>query len=259
MSLRVDAVSWRVAGRLVVDGVDCTPPRAALTGLLGPNGSGKSSLLRLVAGVLDPDAGRVELDGTDLVATSRRERARQVALVEQDTVVDVPLTGRQAVTVGRTPHTPRWGGLTTRDHDVVDAALAEAGAGPFADRDLGTLSGGERQRVHLARALAQEPRLLLLDEPTNHLDVHAQLDLLDVVRRLTGRGVTVLAALHDLNVAAAACDHLVLLDRGRVVAAGDTREVLRPEVLEPVYRVRCTVLSHPRTGRPVLAFDPPGT
>src|SRR5690606_32343354 len=118
------------------------------------------------------------------------------------------------------------------------------------------LSGGERQRVHLARALAQEPELLLLDEPTNHLDVHAQLDLLALLHRLTARGVTAVAALHDLNLAASACDHVVLLDAGRVVAEGPVTDVLRPDVLEPVYQVRCHVLTHPTTGRPVLTFDP---
>ncbi|WP_024288873.1 putative F420-0 ABC transporter ATP-binding protein [Cellulomonas sp. KRMCY2] len=256
MSLRLDHLAWSVEGRVILGGVDCTPPRRGLTGLLGPNGAGKSTLLRLIAGVLRPDAGRALLDGDDLLALPRRERARRVALVEQDSASQVPLTVRDAVLLGRTPHGSRWGGLTAHDEAVADAALAEAGVVEFADRLLGTLSGGERQRVHLARALAQDPDLLLLDEPTNHLDVHAQLDTLDVVRGLTARGVTVLAALHDLNLAAAACDHLVLLDAGRVVATGPVAEVLRPEVLEPVYRVRCLVMTHPETGRPVLTFAP---
>ncbi|WP_199423869.1 putative F420-0 ABC transporter ATP-binding protein [Actinotalea solisilvae] len=256
MSLELDRLAWSVGGALIVDGVDCTPPRGALTGLLGPNGAGKSSLLRLVAGVTAPDAGTARLDDVDLLALGRRERARRVALVEQDAVAAAPLTVRDAVLLGRTPHGSRWGGLTERDHEVADRALHEAGVAAFAPRLLATLSGGERQRVHLARALAQEPALLLLDEPTNHLDVHAQLDTLDVVRGLTARGVTVVAALHDLNLAAQACDHVVLLARGRVVAAGDVADVLRPEVLEPVYGVRCVVLTHPETGRPVLTFAP---
>ena len=256
MSLHLDHLAWSVQGRVIVSGVDCTPPRAALTGLLGPNGAGKSTLLRLVAGVLPADSGRAVLDGVDLLALPRRVRARRVALVEQETVAHGALTVRDAVLLGRTPHGSRWGGTTPRDHDVARRAMQEAGVEAFADRLLGTLSGGERQRVHLARALAQEPELLLLDEPTNHLDVHAQLDTLDVVGGLIGRGVTVVAALHDLNLAAAACDHLVLLDRGRVAAAGSVAEVMRPEVLEPVYGVRCLVLTHPETGRPVLTFSP---
>ena len=253
--LRVSDVRWSVDGNDILTGVDCVAPGGSLTGLLGPNGAGKSTLLRVVAGVLAPDHGRVLLDGLDLLTMGRRDRARRVALVEQEAVASVPLTAREAVLVGRTPHGSRWGGVTARDRALVDSALAEAGVTEFTDRLLGTLSGGERQRVHLARALAQEPRLLLLDEPTNHLDVHAQLDVLGVVGHLTARGVTVVAALHDLNVAAAACDHVVLMDAGEVVAEGRVADVLRPEVLEPVYRVRCAVLAHPVTGRPVLTFS----
>ena len=253
--LLVSDLTWAVDGRRILDGVTCQAPGGSLTGLLGPNGAGKSTLLRVVSGVLAPDAGRVMLDGLGLLAMPRRERARRVALVEQEAVSMVPLTAREAVLVGRTPHASRWGGVSPADRAAVADAIAEAGVGDLADRLLGTLSGGERQRVHLARALAQEPGLLLLDEPTNHLDVHAQLDVLDVVGRLTARGVTVVAALHDLNIAAAACDHVVLMDGGEVVAEGGVTDVLRPEVLEPVYRVRCEVLTHPTTGRPVLTFS----
>lgn len=254
MSLHLDRLSWSVGGRLIVDGVDVTPPSGALTGLLGPNGAGKSSLLRLVAGVIAPDAGTTVLDETDLHALRRRDRARRVALVEQEVSAQTPLTVREAVLLGRTPHGGRWAGTGPDDDRVVDRAMADAGVTGFADRSLPTLSGGERQRVHLARALAQQPDLLLLDEPTNHLDVHAQLETLDLLGRLTRRGVTVLAALHDLNLAAGACDHVVLLARGRVVAAGPVADVLRPDVVEPVYGVRCHVLEHPETGRPVLTF-----
>ncbi|WP_372593013.1 ABC transporter ATP-binding protein [Actinotalea sp.] len=257
MSLHLDRLRWTVGGRVVVDEVDCTPPEGGLTGVLGPNGAGKSSLLRLVAGVLAADSGRAVLAGTDLLGLSRRDRARRVAFVEQESLSPAGLSVRQAVLLGRTPHTSRWGSTSARDEELAEQALLDAGALELADRELATLSGGERQRVHLARALAQEPELLLLDEPTNHLDVRAQLDTLDVVGRLTARGVTVVAALHDLNLAASACDHLVLLAQGQVVAAGSVHEVLRPELIDAVYGVRSLVLEHPETGRPVLTFTPP--
>lgn len=255
MSLRVTGVRWQVAERAILDGVTAMAPGGRLTGLLGPNGAGKSSLLRAVAGVLAPDAGTLTLDGTDLAGLARRDRARRIALVEQEAASSVPLTVAEAVLIGRTPHASRWGGHGPADDAAVASAIAEAGVGDLAHRSLGTLSGGERQRAHLARALAQDPRLLLLDEPTNHLDVHARIELLDLLARLTNRGVTVVAALHDLNLAASACDHVILLDAGRVAAEGTVDEVLRPEVLEPVYRVRCHLLSHPVTGRPVLTFS----
>ncbi|WP_240760155.1 ABC transporter ATP-binding protein [Phytoactinopolyspora endophytica] len=219
-----------------------------LTGLLGPNGSGKSSLLRSIAGMTRPERGVVSLGGEDLLGMRRRERARRVAVVEQETHTDVPLRVLDVVLLGRTPHK-----ATEHDDELARSALDTVGMQRFADRDWHTLSGGERQRVHLARALAQEPELLLLDEPTNHLDVHFQLSLLGNVREL---GVTSLAALHDLNLAASYCDHVVVLDRGRVAAAGAPEDVLVPEVIRRVFAVDCDVHTNPRTGRPVLMFFP---
>jgi len=178
--------------------------------------------------------------------------------VEQDAVTELPVTVLDAVLLGRTPHRSLLAGPTEDDHELARAALDRVGAEDLAAREIGTLSGGERQRVHMARALAQQPRVLLLDEPTNHLDVAAQLATMRLVRDLAGDGVTVLAALHDLSLAAATCDHAVVLapgHAGHVVAAGPVAEVLVPEVIDPVYGVRTTVLRHPRTGRPVLTFD----
>jgi iron complex transport system ATP-binding protein len=189
----------------------------------------------------------------------RRRRARTLALVEQDATTDLPVTVLDAVLLGRTPHRGMLAGPSDADRLVARGALERAGALHLADRDISTLSGGERQRVHMARALAQEPRVLLLDEPTNHLDVGAQLATMRLVRSLAADGVTVLAALHDLSLAAATCDHVVLLapgsDGGHVAAAGPVEQVLVPDVVDPVYGVRTTVLRHPRTGRPVLTFD----
>ncbi|WP_043109261.1 putative F420-0 ABC transporter ATP-binding protein [Paraoerskovia marina] len=253
--LRIDHVSWGVGRRLIVDGVDCTAPAGAVTGLCGPNGSGKSSLLRLVAAIRTPAAGVVRFGEDDLTTMRRRDRARALALVEQDAHTDLPLLVGDAVLLGRTPHRAPLAGPTDADHAVAAAALARAGAAGLADRDVSTLSGGERQRVHMARALAQSPDLLLLDEPTNHLDVAARLETMRLVRSLAAGGITVLAALHDLDLAASACDHVVMLAEGRVVTAGPVDEVLVPDVVEKVYGVRCAVLRHPRTGRPVLAFD----
>lgn len=261
--LEASRVSWGVDGRLILDGVDCSAPPGAVTGLLGPNGSGKSTLLRVIAAVQPAGRGTGELGvrfgGEDLAALSRRRRARVLALVEQDATTDLPVSVLDAVLLGRIPHRSLLAGDSAADRDVAERALATAGALELAGRAVATLSGGERQRVHMARALAQQPRLLLLDEPTNHLDIAAQLHAMRVLSSLADDGVTVLAALHDLNLAAATCDHVVLLSGGRVAAAGAVAEVLVPAVIEPVYGVRCEVLTHPRTGRPVLTFEPATT
>jgi iron complex transport system ATP-binding protein len=260
MSLLVQDVRWEVDGTAVLRGISLEARRGTVTGLLGPNGSGKSSLLRLVAGATQAHgtgrtSGRVTWVDTDLLALRPRERARIVALVEQESHADVALTVRDAVVLGRTPHRSRWAGDSPADHRAVDVAVRAVGLDELQGRAFATLSGGERQRVHLARALAQEPELLLLDEPTNHLDVHAQLAALDLVRKAADLGTTAVVALHDLNLASAWCDHVVVLDRGLVVAAGHPGQVLVPNVIDDVYQVRTTVLTHPGTGRPVLTFE----
>jgi iron complex transport system ATP-binding protein len=252
--LDVARVAWSAGSLLILDGVDVTAPPGAVSGLLGPNGSGKSTLLRTIAATQPPDTGEVRFDGEDLLGMARRRRARRLALVEQDATTDLPISVLDAVLLGRIPHRSLLAGDSDDDRAVAHEALTRAGVADLAGRSLATLSGGERQRVHMARALAQEPSLLLLDEPTNHLDIAAQLAAMTVLRKLAADGVTVLAALHDLNLAAASCDHVVVLSGGRVVAAGPVRDVLVPDVIEPVYGVRCDVLTHPRTGRPVLVF-----
>ncbi|WP_244857798.1 ABC transporter ATP-binding protein [Agromyces archimandritae] len=254
--LRIDRLAFAREGRLIIDGIDATVPVGAFGAVVGPNGAGKSTLLHLVAGIERADAGALSLGGDALGRMRRRERARRIAIAEQQTDGDVDLTVREVVLLGRTPHIPVLGAPSSRDHDVVAQSLAAAGAAPFAERRFRTLSGGERQRVVLARALAQEPALLLLDEPTNHLDVRAQLDALEVLAELARGGLTVLAALHDLNLAAAYADHLIVLADGRVVAAGAPDAVLTPELIGAVYGVRAAVTTHPITGRPLIAFAP---
>ncbi len=183
----------------------------------------------------------------------RRERARTVAIAEQDADTSVAMPVADVVALGQYPHTSLW--ASARDTDqIVAASLLTAGAAQLEHRDFSTLSGGERQRVLLARALAQRPRLLLLDEPTNHLDVAAQLGTLGLVRDLARDGLTVVAAMHDLTLAATYCDRVVVLSAGKVVGAGGVLDVLEPGLIRDVYGVDATVLEV--DGRPVIAFRP---
>ncbi|ANH40256.1 Iron(3+)-hydroxamate import ATP-binding protein FhuC [Nocardioides dokdonensis FR1436] len=245
--LEVLGVSWSAPQREqpVLDTVtlQCRPGR--VTGLLGPNGSGKTTLLHVAAGLRRPDAGSVRLDGVDVHRMRARQRARRLALVEQHAATGLALTVRQVVELGRTPYRSRLGSGPVRGEDAaaVAEAMALARVEHLADCDWARLSGGERQRTQLARALAQQPALLLLDEPTNHLDLGHQLDFLERVR---GRGLTTLAALHDLELAAGFCDDVVVLDGGRVRAAGPVAEVLTPDLVAEVYGVDIDVEAHPR-------------
>ena len=253
MSLATRNVSWSVGGRHVVDDVtfDVTP--GSTLGLLGPNGSGKSSLLRLLAGVRKPASGQVLLDDADLHALRRRDIARRIAVVEQHAQTELDLTVSDVVKLGRIPHRSTWSPEGAADRAAVAEALERVELTALADRSWHPRSGGARQRAHIARALAQEPQELLLDEPTNHLDVHHQLDLLGLVRRLP---VTSIIALHDLNLAAMFCDQLVVLSDGAVFATGTPAEVLTPELIAEVYRVRAVVTADGPGHVPAVRFEP---
>ncbi len=251
--LAVRDVRWSAGGRLILDGVTLDVAPGGTLGLLGPNGSGKSSLLRLLAGVRRAAGGAILLDGDDLAGLPRRRVAQRLALVEQHAETELDLTVLEVVRLGRIPHRRPWSGVSAEDDQAVGDAIARTGLQERLDQRWSTLSGGERQRVQIARALAQEPRELLLDEPTNHLDVHHQLDLLTLVAELP---LTSVVALHDLNLAAMFCDRLVVLDAGRVVAAGTPAAVLTPELIADVYRVHAVVGDDGPDGRPSIRFLP---
>ncbi len=221
-------------------------PAGTVTGLLGPNGSGKTTLLHVMAGLRRAGGGGVLLDGEDVHRMPARTRARRVAVLEQHVSTNLPLTGRQIVELGRIPHRGRWPAGREEGAAEIAEGMRLAGVAHLADQAWSTMSGGERQRVQLARALAQRPSVLMLDEPTNHLDLAHQIDLLARVREL---GLTVVAALHDLDLAAAFCDRLVVLRDGAVVAAGAPAEVLTPALIDDVYGVETTVGRHERSGR----------
>lgn len=253
MTLSVADLSRTLGGSTILQGIDLEVPTGSLVGLLGPNGSGKTTLLRTIAGLGTPDTGTVHLDDSDLIALPRRERGRTLALVEQEAATDLDLSVLDVVLLGRIPYRRPLQGDREIDFNLAMTALEQVGMVELAERRWPTLSGGERQRTHLARALVQQPRLMLLDEPTNHLDVGHQLQFLSLVRNT---GITALAALHDLNLAATFCDRLVVLADGHLVATGPVAEVLTVELLDEVFGVSAEV-THSATGRVHIQFHPP--
>jgi len=255
MSLAVENLSVTKGRKDILSGVSFTAPKGAITGLIGPNGAGKSTLLTALLGLI-PSTGSACFEGNDLPTMPRRDRARLAAFVEQSANTEERLSVRDVVALGRIPHQSAFattGGAD--DNTIIAAALAETGMTDFASRRFDTLSGGEQQRVHIARALAQEPRLLVLDEPTSHLDISAQLQLLALLRRRATRGMSVLIALHDLNLAARSCDHIVVLHHGKVAAQGAPQTVLTSAMLEAVYNVTARLLPDPVSGRPLIVYD----
>ncbi len=229
-------------------------------GVVGPNGSGKSTLVRALSRALRPASGAVLLDERDLYAgLSAREAARLVGVVPQETAVSLDFSVREVVRMGRAPHLPRrpFASETAEDERIVAEAMRAARVQGLADRAVPTLSGGERQRVLFARALAQQPDVILLDEPTAHLDLRHQTEALTLARDLAhSGGKAVMAVLHDINLAAAYCDALVLLCAGRIVAQGPPEQVVTAENLQDVYGARVWVRPHPASGRPLVLTLP---
>jgi iron complex transport system ATP-binding protein len=229
--------------------------RGQLAGIVGPNGSGKSTLVRALSRVLEPKRGRVLLDGVDVYRMSARSLAQRLAVVAQDTAVGFDFSVREVVLMGRAPHLSRFGIEGPQDYTIAQEAMEQTNTAVFAERAITSLSGGERQRCMIARALAQQPEVLLLDEPTAHLDLNHQIEILDLVRKLTAeRGLATMVVLHDLNLASQYCDHLVLLAEGEVLAAGSPQEVVTQENIRAAYGTEVQVRPHPATGRPYFTL-----
>ncbi|MDB5587692.1 MAG: iron transporter ATP-binding protein [Devosia sp.] len=254
--LVVQGVTVKAGERTILDGAGFTAPAGAVTGLIGPNGAGKSTMIGAVMGLRRLVRGTIAFDGANLPAMLPAERARLCAHVEQFATTTERLTVGDVVGLGRVPFQSAWQAApSAQDETAVASALAAMGMATFANRLYQLLSGGEQQRVQIARALAQEPRMLLLDEPTSHLDIKAQLLVLDVLRAQAQAGCTVLLAMHDLNLAARYCDHLVVLDAGKVVAEGTPADVLDPDLLLRVYGVAATIVQVPGKPYPLVIYD----
>ncbi|WP_306335185.1 ABC transporter ATP-binding protein [Streptomyces sp. KL118A] len=251
MDLRIHGISVDIDGKRLVHDLSLDVGSGEVVGLVGPNGSGKSTALRCVYRALRPASGAVLVGGDDLSRLSMRRGAQLVAAMTQDGAVDLDFTVEEVVALGRAPHQRGNQALTARERELCAAAMERLDIGHLAKRGVLTLSGGERQRVLLARALVQEPHVLVLDEPTNHLDVRHQIEVLSHLR---GAGPTVLVVLHDLNLAAAACDRIGVLAQGRLVASGPPAEVLTASLMADVFGVRATVVPHPLTGDPQLLY-----
>ena len=232
----------------LLDRIDLRAAPGQFIGLIGPNGAGKSTLLRALARVLNYQEGSVDLLGADLQSRRPRQTAALLALVPQLTPDTHGFTALELVLMGRYPHLGRLQVEGASDRDIALAAMQQTETAHFQQRTLETLSGGERQRVFLARALAQQPQVLLLDEPTASLDLLHQLQLLALVRKLVDDGLTAIAAIHDLNLAARYCDRLALLSGGTLLTEGTPAEVLTPETIAAAFSVRAHIARNPATG-----------
>jgi iron complex transport system ATP-binding protein len=248
--VKIEDLAVDLGGRPILRGVSLEAKEGGLLAVVGPNGSGKTTLLRTIYRAVRPLSGRVLLDGRDVADLDQRAIGRAVGVLRQEASPPFDFGVEELVMMGRSPYKSLLDADTAEDHAIVRRSLELTDTLPLARRSFLTLSGGERQRVLLARALAQKPRILLLDEPTNHLDVRHQLDVLDCVKRL---GITVIAALHDLNLALSFAAEAVVLCEGRVDASGSPETVLDPERIRRVFGVEV------RRADGVLAFSLPAS
>ncbi|MGD9115666.1 MAG: ABC transporter ATP-binding protein [Dehalococcoidia bacterium] len=254
--LDIEGLDFSYFDGLVLEDINLSVKPGEMVGLLGPNGSGKTTLIKLASGILKPKRGGIRLDGSDLRDLSRKFIASNVAVVPQQFHIPFAFTAGEVVMLGRTPFFKALATESDADRLAVDSSLELVGIGELEERRFDELSGGERQKIILAMALAQQPRLLLLDEPIVHLDIAHQMEMLELVRGLNiERGLTVVAAMHDLNLASLYFDRLILLKNGRVWADGTPRQVLTEAGISEVFAASVKVETHP-TGAPHIVVMP---
>lgn len=235
--IRVEGLWVELSGRAVLQGIDAAFQEGRLTGIIGPNGAGKSTLIRASQGILPPARGRITIGGRDLRTLSRREAARSVAFVPQDTHLEFAFPVEDVVAMGRYPHLDPLQREGPEDRAAIGRAMERLELLDIARRPVTALSGGERQRVFIARALATMAGALLLDEPISNLDVGHRLDILEFLRSLAASGKTVACVLHDLELALRFCDPILVLDRGRSAGWGSPASLLSSTVLEEVFQI----------------------
>lgn len=256
MFIEVEKLGKKYGNQSVLEDVNFSVKRGECLGIIGPNGSGKSTLLKLLSGVESSNSGRVEVDGKKIEKYSRKELAKWLAVLQQESIPPIGFTVREVIEMGRFPFQNWMGEEKTEIEPLIDSILEKMDLTDLSDRHLENLSGGERQRVALGKTMAQQPKLLMLDEPTTFLDIGHQVQLMDRIREWQKDDeLTIIAVLHDLNIAALYCDRLLLLHKGGVVAIGKPERILRTDLIEQVYGTAPVVIEHPVYGIPQIILQ----
>ncbi len=235
----------------IINGVSMQIESGKTIGIIGPNGSGKSTFLKSIYRVIRPTGGDIFLQGKELYSHTVKESAKLMSVVAQHNYYNFEFTVEEMVLMGRAPHKKRLERNDKSDYAIARKSLEMVGLDGFAQRDFSTLSGGEQQRVILARALTQNSPCIVLDEPTNHLDIKHQLEIMEIVTKLD---CTIIAAIHDLNIAAKYCDTLYILKSGKVVSFGDTRKVLTSQMIRDVFEVDAEIINT-NSGKILISFN----
>ena len=252
MELTVKDLEIMIGQEAIVKSISFQTQKKQFVGIIGANGCGKSTMLKGIYKGIKPQAGSVFLEELDLQTVSEKKVAQKLGVVNQFNELNFDLSVFQMVLLGRTPHKKLLESDTQDDIAIVMDALAKTNLTSYSDRSFLSLSGGEKQRVILARTIAQQPSYMILDEPTNHLDIRYQLEILSCVKNL---GIGVLAALHDLELAAHYCDYIYAMKAGKIIAEGEPEELFTEQLIEEIYGVNCTIYKNPVTGRLGFAYS----
>ena len=253
MMLKIDSLTVAYGSKTVLHNISFNVQPGEILALIGPNGAGKSTLIRAISGVIAIKSGNIFSNGENLASLATKERAKILSVVPQARQLGGAFSVEQAVMMGRTPYLSWLGQESKADQAAVKLALEQTSLETFADRPISQLSGGEQQRVLLARALAQSTPILLLDEPTNHLDLQHQTNLLSIVKNLAkDKNLTVLVAMHDLNLVSFFADKVALLASGTLESIGTPEEVICAENISAVYQTPVEIVKHPVTGAPII-------
>ncbi|MCK4246329.1 heme ABC transporter ATP-binding protein [Candidatus Bipolaricaulota bacterium] len=247
MNITIEGLHFSYGQNPVLEKIDLSIQKGEIFAIVGPNGSGKTTLLKNISGVLTPDRGAVYLNMRQIADLSTWEIARQLTMVEQDREVSFDFTVREVIAIGRIPHQSRFARENKVDKELIEEAMRVCSVDLMTNRLIAEISGGERQRVFLAMALAQEPKVLLLDEPTTHLDINYQAQIMEIIRAQAIDGLTVVMALHDLNLVAQYADRAAMLDKGQLLEIGKPDEVLTEANIKRVFHADVIVTNHPLT------------
>ena len=240
MNICATDIKMEIGNNEILKGVSIDSKNKEFVGIIGPNGSGKSTLLKCIYRTLKPNGGCIMLGNTPISTMSVKESAKKLAVVAQHNYYNFDFSVEEVVLMGRSPHKKRLEPDNSKDYQIVNESLDKVGMLEFKNRSFSTLSGGEQQRVILARALAQQTPCLILDEPTNHLDIKYQLSLLNIVKDLD---LTIVAAIHDLNISAMYCDRLFVMKNGKIVGSGTPQEVLTKEFIKEIYDIDVEIVN----------------
>ena len=239
MNIKTDKISVNIGNKSILKNIEIDVNNKEFIGIIGPNGSGKSTFLKCIYRNLKPSSGIITLDGIDMNELKIKDTAKKMAVVSQHNNYNFDFSVEDIVLMGRTPHKKMMERDNRSDYEIVNKALEQVDMKEFKERNFTTLSGGEQQRIILARALAQQTQCLILDEPTNHLDIKYQLQLMNIVKKLN---IEVIAAIHDLNIAAMYCDKIYVLKAGKIIAYGKPKDILTKELIKEVYEVEAIVI-----------------